>query len=135
MVARDLSKSLPKDHSVILIDALKVAFHQISSLRSSVVSGHEAKSVHDLSDFFPKDSNHKVINARAIEIKDGAVGLDREVEGFGNKVDYKYLIVATGSTYAYPASAKGTSQEEIVENFKKTQGEVKDAEHILIVGG
>ena len=134
MVARDLLKKLPSDHSIILIDSQEVAFHRISSLRSAVLPGHETKSVADLQDFFPKGSNHKVVIAKVQGIEQGSVTLDREVDG-SNKVEYKYLVVATGSKYAFPASAQGTSKEEILSAFRDTQEQVKSAEHILIVGG
>ncbi|CAG8565226.1 5614_t:CDS:2, partial [Paraglomus brasilianum] len=79
--------------------------------------------------------DEKVINASAVRLGDNEVTLDKAVDEFGDKVSFKYAIIATGSDYAKPAKVEGRNKEDIVKEIGIYRTAVKKANRVLIIGG
>lgn len=52
----------------------------------------------------------------------------------GRHVRADYLVLATGSSYAYPAKSKADATEDALADLRDTHKELADAERVLIVG-
>lgn len=57
------------------------------------------------------------------------------IHGHKDEVKFDYLIIATGSSYAFPGKLAETKMEDAVERFKVSQKEIAGATKIAIVGG
>jgi pyruvate/2-oxoglutarate dehydrogenase complex dihydrolipoamide dehydrogenase (E3) component len=82
--------------------------------------------------FFPFDTlltRGTVIRDRAISVDPGGVTL-----ASGRRVEADYLVLATGSNYAYPAKPKGDSTREALDDLRQGHKELADAERVLILG-
>jgi NADH dehydrogenase FAD-containing subunit len=63
--------------------------------------------------------------------------LDKADANLGSEIPYDFLVVATGSTYAFPARPPdgAASIKEVEEALRSFQADVKAATSILVVGG
>lgn len=63
--------------------------------------------------------------------------VDRVHEGFSTRIDFDYVVIASGSTYAFPMRPTTTAvtEDDVRAQFKKLQVEVAAAKSVLIVGG
>lgn len=81
------------------------------------------------------DKGH-VIQALATNITKTHVELDREIEGFGNKVEYEYLIYGTGARHPEPGNLNDyDTKEAALSRLKETQEKIKKSTKVLIIGG
>lgn len=84
--------------------------------------------------FFPFETlleRGRVIRGRAVSVDPGGVTLDS-----GERVDADYLVLATGSSYPYPAKPNpaSTSIAQQLEDLRETHKELAGAARVLIVG-
>nr|WP_232425437.1 FAD-dependent oxidoreductase [Pseudofrankia inefficax] len=70
-----------------------------------------------------------VIRDRAISVD--AVGVTLSS---GRRVHADYLVLATGSSYAYPAKPRSDGTEDGLADLRRTHKELADADRVLIVG-
>ena len=83
-----------------------------------------------------KSKNHKnkqgtVVQATATKIT------DKEVYLFGREkpIEFEYLVIATGSSYAFPAKVALPDLVNVGPKYEEINNAIKDANHITIVGG
>ncbi|WVW82068.1 hypothetical protein I302_104073 [Kwoniella bestiolae CBS 10118] len=137
-LANYLSPSLPTTHRIILIDALDYAFWPIASLRAAVVPGWEKRITVPLSQetVFPKNSNHKlVVPNKVVELKENSIVLEKLFEG-SNEVPFFKCILSTGAQQPSPMRPPADSSKQGYHDVLiKTQGEIKQAQKIVIIGG
>ncbi|WRT63953.1 uncharacterized protein IL334_000880 [Kwoniella shivajii] len=137
-LANYLSPELPTTHRIILIDALDYAFWPIAALRAAVVPGWEKKITAPLSQetVFPSGSIHRVVAPnKVLDLKANSVVLENPFEG-SNEVPFFKCILATGAQQPSPMRpAVDSSRKEYEEALIKTQGEIKNASKIVVVGG
>jgi NADH dehydrogenase FAD-containing subunit len=123
-----LAKALESDADVVLIDPRDAFVNAAGSLRA-LAQPDWAPNM-----FFPFDTllrGGTVIRDRAVSVDPGGVTL-----ASGQRVAADYLVLATGSSYAYPAkpNANSTSTIEALNDLRQTHKELADAERVLIAG-
>lgn len=70
-----------------------------------------------------------VVRDRAVSADPGGVTL-----ASGGRVEAAYLVLASGSRYAYPAKPVADSAHEALEDLRRTHKELAGAASVLIVG-
>lgn len=71
----------------------------------------------------------RVIRDHAVSADPGGVTLSS-----GERVEADYLVLATGSSYAYPAKPASESTNEALSDLRKTREQITEAERVLVVG-
>ncbi|PYC68757.1 FAD-dependent oxidoreductase [Micromonospora arborensis] len=123
-----VAKALSSEADVVLIDPRDAFVNSAGSLRA-LAQPDWAPNM-----FFPFDTlltRGTVIRDRAVSADPGGVTL-----ASGQRVEADYLVLATGSSYAYPAkpNANSTSTSEALDDLRQTHKELVDAERVLILG-
>ncbi|MFD5920525.1 NAD(P)/FAD-dependent oxidoreductase [Kitasatospora sp. NPDC127035] len=121
-----VAKALDAEADVVLIDPRDAFVNAVGSLRA-LVRPDWAGNI-----FFPYDTllaRGEVIRDRAASVDPGGVTL-----ASGRRVEADYLVLATGSTYAYPAKPTADSAGEALEHLRGTHKELAAAARVLIVG-
>ncbi|MEV6106869.1 FAD-dependent oxidoreductase [Streptomyces sp. NPDC051940] len=123
-VAKALDAEAEAD--VVLIDPRDAFVNSAASLR--------ALTRPDWADnmFFPFDtllSRGTVVRDRVVSADAGGVAL-----ASGGRVDADYLVLATGSSYTYPAKPASDDTGEMAEHLRLTHKELADAARVLILG-
>jgi NADH dehydrogenase FAD-containing subunit len=121
-----VAKALEAEADVILIDPRDAFVNVAGSLRA-VTRPDWAGNM-----FFPFDTlltRGTVIRDRAVSVDPGGVTL-----ASGRRVEADYLVLATGSSYAYPAKPVSESVSEALDDFRQTHKELADSERVLILG-
>ncbi|MCO6004079.1 FAD-dependent oxidoreductase [Actinoallomurus purpureus] len=121
-----VAKALDSEADVVLIDPRDAFVNAAGSLRA-LVQPDWADNI-----FFSFDTlltRGTVIRDRAVSVDPGGVTL-----ASGRRVAADYLVLATGSGYAYPAKPDADSTGEALNDLRRTHKELLGAERILIVG-
>jgi NADH dehydrogenase FAD-containing subunit len=137
-LAHSLEKTLPKDHRIVLIEANEFAYWPIGALRAAVQPGFEKEVFASLDGFFGKDSRHVLLAGYNVtEIKGDSITLDRDAPApfNGSTISVEIGVIATGSSYNTPMRPVSAKLDESVAALKKNQEDVKNAKHVVILGG
>jgi NADH dehydrogenase FAD-containing subunit len=121
-----VAKALDAVADVVLVDPRDAFVNAAASLRA-VAQPDWAPVV-----FFPFDTlldRGQVVRDRAVSVDPAGVTL-----ASGARVDADYLVLATGSSYAYPAKPAADSVDEAVNDLRATHKEVAGADRVLILG-
>ncbi|MFE3452658.1 NAD(P)/FAD-dependent oxidoreductase [Nonomuraea sp. NPDC059194] len=121
-----LAKALDPEADVVLIDPRDAFINSAGSLRALTQPDWAGNM------FFPYDewlTRGTVIHDRAVSADPGGVTL-----ASGRRVEADYLVLATGSSYAYPAKPVADSTDEVLDDLRRTHKELADAERVLILG-
>lgn len=103
--------------------------------RASVVSGFEKELFVPYDQMFKGDETvGKVVHARATSIHKDYVEIDREVPGFGTKIDYAYLVYVAGTRIPIPGRLTVNTKAEGIEALKKYQDIIRESERPIIIG-
>ncbi|MFC6087289.1 NAD(P)/FAD-dependent oxidoreductase [Sphaerisporangium aureirubrum] len=121
-----VAKALDSEADVILIDPRDAFINSAGSLRALTQPDWAGNM------FFPYNewlTRGTVIRDRAVSVDPGGVTL-----ASGQRVEADYLVLATGSSYAYPAKPNADSTDEVLDDLRQTHKELVDAERVLILG-
>ena len=121
-----VAKALDSEADVVLIDPRDAFVNAAGSLRA-LARPDWAGNV-----FFPFDtllSRGEVIRERASSVDPEGVTL-----ASGRRVEADYLVLATGSRYAYPAKPEADSAAEALDDLRRSHKELQSAERVLILG-
>ncbi|MCA2228578.1 FAD-dependent oxidoreductase [Nonomuraea aurantiaca] len=121
-----LAKALDSEADVVLIDPRDAFINSAGSLRALTQPDWAGNM------FFPYDQwlrRGTVVRERAVSVDPGGVTL-----AAGRRVEAGYLVLATGSSYAYPAKPTSDSTEEVLDDLLRTHKELAGAERVLILG-
>ncbi|CAO3621670.1 unnamed protein product [Mucor hiemalis] len=119
----------------ILIEEKTHFNHVFAFPRASVISGFEKDLFIPYDGLFDRDESiGKVIQARATKIHENYIEIDREVDGFGKKVEYAYLVYCAGTQIPAPGRFTVNNKEEGIECLKKYQEIIREAERPIIIG-
>ncbi|GAA5823293.1 hypothetical protein JCM11251_007555 [Rhodosporidiobolus azoricus] len=131
-----LLPQLPSTHSIVAISSTD-GYWPIAGLRAAVVPGWEDKVVAPLTNIFPCDSRHVLIRGTTVtELNEHSVVLDKPHPEFGNEVEFDYAILATGSSYPFPARPHpNTTLTETKASLQALQSSLSSAKSVLVVGG
>ncbi|MFF0149977.1 NAD(P)/FAD-dependent oxidoreductase [Micromonospora sp. NPDC005203] len=121
-----VAKALESVADVVLIDP-RDAFVNVAGALRALVRPEWAGNI-----FFPFDTvltRGTVIRDRAVSVDPGGVTL-----ASGQRVAADYLVLATGSSYAYPARPTADSVDAALDDLRQTNKELASAERVLILG-
>jgi apoptosis-inducing factor 2 len=121
-----VAKALESEADVVLIDPRDSFINTAGSLRALAQPDWAGNMFFPFGTVF---SRAKVIRDRAVSADPGGVTL-----ASGQRVGADYLVLATGSSYAYPAKPNADARGEILDNLRQTHKELADAERVLILG-
>ncbi|EST08196.1 Pyridine nucleotide-disulfide oxidoreductase, NAD-binding domain protein [Kalmanozyma brasiliensis GHG001] len=149
-LAQALLPSLPSTHRLVVVEANSHFHHLFTFPRFSVLRrGGEEKALvpysHALVDAEKPGVEGRMVHARAVAIHESGEGgylqLDRKVDDFGEKIDFDYLALATGTELREPWSLPSASHDgaqakhEAVNTLRSYQDSIAAANQIVIVGG
>ncbi|PKW15387.1 NAD(P)/FAD-dependent oxidoreductase [Saccharopolyspora spinosa] len=121
-----VAKALESEADVILIDPRDAFVNAAASLRALTRPGWAGNM------FFP----YKTLLTRGEVIRDRAVSVDPSgvTLASGEHVTADYVVLATGSSYAYPAKPSSDSIGEALDDLRRTHEELLQANEVLILG-
>src|SRR6202165_4990658 len=121
-----VAKALDADVDVVLVEPKGAFVHTIGALRALVEPAFLPKI------FLPYDrllANGRVVRDRAVE-----GGAHRVVLASGEAIDADYDVLATGSTYPFPAKSDAHDAEDAMDNYRAAYDELTHADSVLLVG-
>ncbi|MEV4165752.1 NAD(P)/FAD-dependent oxidoreductase [Nonomuraea dietziae] len=121
-----VAKALDPEADVVLIDPRDAFINSAGSLRALTQPDWAANM------FYPYDQwlrRGTVVRERAVSVDPGGVTL-----ASGRRVEADYLVLATGSSYAYPAKPTSDSTDEVLDDLLRTHKELAGSERVLILG-
>ncbi|TYB44847.1 NAD(P)/FAD-dependent oxidoreductase [Actinomadura chibensis] len=121
-----VAKALDAEADVVLIEPRDAFVNAAGTLRA-LTRPDWAENV-----FFPYDallSRGRVVRDRAASVDPDGVTL-----ASGRRVDADYLVLASGSSYSYPAKPEADSADEALDHLRRTHKELAAAERVLIAG-
>ncbi|MFA1549641.1 NAD(P)/FAD-dependent oxidoreductase [Actinomadura chokoriensis] len=121
-----VAKALESEADVVLIDPREAFVNSAGSLRALA----RPDWAHNM--FFPFETlltQGRVVRDRAVSVDPSGVTL-----ASGERVPADYLVLATGSSYAYPAKPGSDSIIEAMEDLRLTHKELRQADRVLILG-
>lgn len=123
-VAKALESETAAD--VILVDPRDAFVNAAASLRA-LTRPEWANNM-----FFP----YETLLARGTLLRDRAVSVDAGgvTLASGGRVEADYVVLATGSGYAYPAKPVSDSIAEALDDLRRTHKELRESERVLILG-
>ncbi|EZF29981.1 hypothetical protein H109_05499 [Trichophyton interdigitale MR816] len=131
-LAQRLTESLPTGYRAILIERNSHFNHLFVFPRCGVVSGLEQSA------FIPYDGVARSAPPGIFKhIQDSATSItdNQVILASGEKVDYEYLAIATGSWQPSPAKLASTEKAGACEEMHGSQARVEQADRIAVVGG
>ena len=130
-LAKRLVTILPTGYRVILIEKNSHFNYSFNFPRYSVLQGSEHAAFipyHGIASGAPPGIFEHV-HDRAIDITDTQVLL-----ASGKPLDYKYLVIATGSSSPLPAKVEATDKDAACAELRSVQERIKDAQKIAVIG-
>ncbi|WP_418955418.1 NAD(P)/FAD-dependent oxidoreductase [Streptomyces tritici] len=121
-----VAKALDTEAEVVLIDPRDAFVNAAGSLRALARPDWAGNA------FFPFDTllaRGEVIRERAVSADPRGVTL-----ASGRRVDADYLVLATGSSYAYPAKPEADSTAEALDALRLSHKELDASARVLILG-
>ncbi|MFG2671249.1 NAD(P)/FAD-dependent oxidoreductase [Streptomyces sp. NPDC048445] len=121
-----VAKALESEADVVLIDPRDAFVNAAASLRALTRPDWAGNM------FFPFETlltKGRVIRDRAASVDGGGVTL-----ASGERVAADYVVLATGSSYSYPAKPASDSVGEALGDLRRTYEELRGADKVLILG-
>lgn len=121
-----VAKALDAEADVVLVDPRDAFVHSAGSLRA-LAQPDWAGNI-----FFPYDT----LLTRGTVVRDRAASVDpRGVTlASGRRVEADHLVLATGSSYAYPGKPTADARDDALDDLRRTHKELAGAQHVLITG-
>lgn len=132
-LARRLSNSLPSGYRVVLVEKNSHFNFTFNFPRYSVVGeGRERKAFVPYTYAFKRSpvGSWGLVRDKVTGIADGEVLLQS-----GEKLTFKYLVIATGVIQPHPARMISDEREEACEELRRLRARIQEAQRIAIVGG
>jgi NADH dehydrogenase FAD-containing subunit len=120
------AKALDEFADVTLVERRDAFVHNVAALRALV----EPEWLERI--FFPYDrllTNGRVLHDQAVGVDAGVVAL-----ASGTELTSDFIVLATGSTYPYPAKSDTDATAIAVDRYRESHAELARAERVLIVG-
>jgi apoptosis-inducing factor 2 len=121
-----VAKALDEVADVVLVERKQAFFHNVAALRA-VVDPEWASRI-----FLPYDrllANGRVVQGQAISVTPGTVTLRS-----GESVSADYLVLATGSSYPFPAKSHEDDTHRARMRYAEVQAAAAVADRIVLLG-
>ncbi|MBO2465275.1 FAD-dependent oxidoreductase [Actinomadura violacea] len=122
-----VAKALQAEADVVLIDPRDAFVNAAASLRALTRPDWAANM------FFPYETllteGGRLVRDRAASVDPGGVTL-----ASGGRVEADHLVLATGSSYSYPAKPGSDSVDAALDDLRRTHKELRQAARVLILG-
>lgn len=121
-----VAKALDADVDVVLVEPKDAFVHNIGALRALVEPAFLPKI------FLPYDrvlAHGRVVRDRAVE-----VSAHRVVLASGDAITADYVVLASGSTYPFPAKSDAHDAEDAIDNYRAAYAELTHANRVLLLG-
>jgi apoptosis-inducing factor 2 len=121
-----VANALDETADVVLVEPRDEFMHNIAALRALVDPSWLPRI------FLPYGgllANGRVVRDRAVLVEPGRV-----VTASGEKISADYVVLATGSTYPFPAKTDLADASESVEQIRSTHRALAQADRVLLVG-
>ena len=122
----NVAKALDADVDVVLVEPKDAFVHNIGALRALVDPTFLPKI------FFPYDrllAHGRVARDRAVEVT-----AHRVVLASGEAITADFIVLATGSTYPFPAKSNAHDAEDAIDNYRAAHDELIRADRVLLIG-
>src|SRR5882724_9074163 len=121
-----VARALDADVDVVLVEPKDSFVHNIGALRALVDPTFLPKI------FLP----YSALLAQGRVVRDRAVEVDahRVVLASGEAITADYVVLATGSTYPFPAKSNAHDAADAIDNYRAAFGELTHADRVLLVG-
>ncbi len=122
----NVAKALDAEVEVVLIEPKDAFVHNVGALRA-LVEPSFAPSI-----FLPYDrllTHGRVVQGRAVEVTSNHVVLASD-----ETIMPDYVVLASGSTYPFPAKSNAHHADDAVDNYRAAYAELEDAGRVLLVG-
>src|SRR5258706_10302353 len=122
----NVARALDADVDVVLVEPKDSFVHNIGALRALVDPTFLPKI------FLP----YSALLAHGRVVRDRAVEVDahRVVLASGEAITADYVVLATGSTYPFPAKSDAHDAEDAMDNYRAAYNELIHANRVLLVG-
>jgi NADH dehydrogenase FAD-containing subunit len=120
------AKALDETMDVVLVEPRDAFMHNIAALRALVDPSWLPKI------FFPYDkllAHGRVVADRAALVEPGRV-----VTASGEEIRADYVVLATGSSYAFPAKTDKVHTEEAHDQVRAANRALSEADRVLLLG-
>jgi apoptosis-inducing factor 2 len=121
-----VAKALDETTDVVLVEPRDAFMHNVAALRALVDPSWLPKI------FFPYSgllTNGRVVRDRAVKVDP-----HRVVTASGEEIAADYVVLATGSTYPFPAKTDLVVAQHAQEQVRKTHEALSQADRVLLVG-
>ncbi|KAJ6454546.1 hypothetical protein C8R47DRAFT_1167021 [Mycena vitilis] len=131
-LAKRLAETLPTGFKAVWIEKNSHLNYSFAFPRFSVARGYEHKA------FIPYDGVAKScppgiltrVQNTVVDITASHVAL-----ASGEKIDYEYLAIATGSSQPLPVQVAATERADACAELRSVQDTIRDSQRIALVGG
>lgn len=121
-----VAKALESEADVVLIDPRDAFVNAAASLRALTRPDWAGNMFFPFATLLAKG---RVVRDRAASVDSGGVTL-----ASGGRVDADYVVLATGSGYAYPAKPGSDSVGDALGDLRRTHEQLLSSERVLILG-
>lgn len=121
-----VAKALESEADVVLIDPRDAFVNAAGSLRALAQPAWAPNMFFPFETLLPQGT---VIRDRAVSVDPYGVTL-----ASGDYVPADYIVLATGSSYSYPAKPSSDSVDEAIADLRRTHEEVRRSASVLILG-
>ena len=122
----NVAKALDADAEVVLVEPKDAFVHNIGALRALVDPTFLPKI------FLPYD--HLLAHGRVARDRAVDVTAHRVVLASGEAITADYIVLATGSTYPFPAKSNAHDAEDAIDNYRAAHDELTRADRVLLIG-
>ncbi|HEY3833218.1 MAG TPA: FAD-dependent oxidoreductase [Acidimicrobiia bacterium] len=122
----NVAKALDEHMHVVLVEPKDAFVHSVGTLRALV----EPEFLPRI--FIPYDNllaRGRVVHDRAVEVHP-----DRVVVASGDTIAADYLVLASGSSYPFPAKTQEHASVEAIDHFRAAYDELVRADRVLLIG-
>ncbi|KAG6618715.1 Apoptosis-inducing factor B [Phytophthora cinnamomi] len=146
--AQALAKNLTEadDTEVVVLEKSAFFYHVVGAPRAFVEADYTKKMFIPYDNAIPKHAAKFVrivrgvathISAEAKEVSYHAIGSDDRQSETTDKLQFDYLVLATGSSYAVPIKqdARDYARSATEAKLQEVRGHIEKAESVLVVGG
>ncbi|KAG9326051.1 hypothetical protein KVV02_000762 [Mortierella alpina] len=138
-----LLQRLPKDSrvAITLVESRDARYHCIASYRALVQKDFAKNLWIPYTNLFPAGSPHKIVRAKVEHVLYDHVlvaPIDTPSSVSSKplqKIEFDYLVIATGSMVPSPAKWRVTSSAKGIELMDETRKDVEQCKRIVVIGG